>query len=178
MKWFAEQADLSLFMDQEPPGLFTYSDTREFTPAEAIDLLNSVLLSKGFTLIRREGMLTVVDTSMGVPYDLVDQVPMEKLPEYGRFELVTVEFELGGRPIATVVEAVTPLIGKHGQVVPLPAAGKILVTETTSRLKTVKLVIESVPVPKKPAAPAKPAPPPPQISKNLSSARTGFGGSH
>ena len=100
--WFAQQAGLSLVMDKEPPGLFTYNDTREFTPSEAIDLLNSVLLSKNFTLIRRERMLIVVDTSTGVPYDLVQQVPLEKLSEFGRFEIVTTEFPLAGRPLDAV----------------------------------------------------------------------------
>ncbi|HID22861.1 MAG TPA: hypothetical protein EYP14_10745, partial [Planctomycetaceae bacterium] len=54
LEWFAQQADLSLVMDAPPPGTFNYSDTRAYTPTEAIDLLNSVLLPKGFTLIRRE----------------------------------------------------------------------------------------------------------------------------
>ena len=163
LKWFAEQADLSLVMDTEPPGLFTYNDTREFTPAEAIDLLNSVLLSKKFTLIRRERMLVVVDTSTGVPYDLVEQVPLEKLSDYGRFEIVTTEFPLAGRPVDAVVEAVTPLVGDHGQVIPLAAAGKLLVTETAGRLKAINVVIASVPVPKEPPKP--PEKPPAAVFK-------------
>jgi type II secretory pathway component GspD/PulD (secretin) len=165
LKWFAEQANLSLVMDAEPPGLFTYNDTREFTPSEAIDLLNSVLLSKNFTLIRRERMLVVVDTSAGVPYDLVQQVPLEKLSDFGRFEIVTTEFPLGGRPLAAVVEAVTPLVGTHGKVIPLAAADKLLVTETAGRLKAINFVIAAVPVPKKPAPPPKPKPPIPPVFK-------------
>lgn len=161
LTWFARQADLSLVMDTEPPGLFTYRDTRQFTPPEAIDLLNSVLLSKGFTLIRRERMLVVVDTSQGVPYDLVQQVPLEKLSDYGRFEIVTTEFPLQGRPIDAVVEAVTPLVGNHGQVVPLPAADKLLVTETTGRLKAINVVVAAVPVPKQQQPEPQPKPPPP-----------------
>ncbi len=165
LKWFAEQADLSLVMDAEPPGLFTYNDTREFTPPEAIDLLNSVLLSKNFTLIRRERMLVVVDTSTGVPYDLVQQVPLEKLGEFGRFEIVTTEFPLEGRPLPAVVEAVTPLVGNHGQVIPLAAAGKLMVTETAGRLKAINVVIAAVPIPKKPDPPPKPKPPIPPVFK-------------
>jgi type II secretory pathway component GspD/PulD (secretin) len=157
--WFAQQADLSLVMDREPPGLFTYNDTREFSPAEAIDLLNSVLISKNFTLLRRGRMLVVVDTTDGIPYDLVQQVPLDKLSEYGRFEILTVEFALEGRPIETVVDAVKPLVGNHGQVIPLAAAGKLLVTETAGRLQAISAVVASVPVPKQDPA-KKPEPPP------------------
>ena len=178
LKWFAEQANLSLVMDTEPPGLFTYNDTREFTPSEAIDLLNSVLLSKNFTLIRRERMLVVVDTSTGVPYDLVQQVPLEKLSDFGRFEIVTTEFPLGGRPLAAVVEAVTPLVGTHGQVIPLAAADKLLVTETAGRLKAINVVISAVPVPKKPAPATQTEASDPTGIQNLSGPRVGPRGHH
>ena len=49
LDWFAQQADLSLVIPETTPqGTFNYSDTREYTPAEAIDLLNSVLQTKGY----------------------------------------------------------------------------------------------------------------------------------
>ena len=47
LEWFADQADLSLVLDAPPPGTFNYSDTKEYTPTEAIDLLNGILLTKG-----------------------------------------------------------------------------------------------------------------------------------
>ncbi len=67
LDWFAKQADLSLVMDAPPPGTFNYTDTHEYTPAEAIDLLNSVLLTKGYTLIRRNRMLMLVNLEDGIP---------------------------------------------------------------------------------------------------------------
>ncbi len=66
LEWFAREADLSLVLDAPPPGTFNYSDTREYTPAEAIDLLNGVLQTKGYTLIRR-GRMLLVDQSQGRP---------------------------------------------------------------------------------------------------------------
>lgn len=160
LDWFARQANLALVMDTKPPGTFTYSDDKEHTATQAIDLLNSVLLSKGFALIRREKMLLVVDVSQGVPFELVPQIELEELPQRGRFELVTVEFPLGGRPVDACLTAVQGLIGKHGRVTPLAAAQKLLVTETAGKLRAVNLLITSIPVPEKPASP-KPQPPPP-----------------
>ena len=159
--WFAKQADLSLVIDSEPTGLFTYTDSKEFSPAEAIDLLNSVLLSKNYTLIRREKMLILADTSNGIPYELVPKVDVEDLVQRGRFEIVSVEFELGRRPAADVVEAVTPLLGQHGQATPMVAAKKMLVTETAGKQQAINLVIASIPEPKltpKPPPPEKPIP--------------------
>ncbi len=44
-----------MIMDNPPPGTFNYTDERTFTPAQAIDLLNGVLLTKGYTLVRATG---------------------------------------------------------------------------------------------------------------------------
>ena len=43
LDWFAEQAGLSLLMESPPPGTFNYTDTRSYTPTEALDVLNGVL---------------------------------------------------------------------------------------------------------------------------------------
>ena len=47
LDWLAEQADLSLQSTLVPEGTFNYSDTHEYTPTEAIDLINGVLLPPG-----------------------------------------------------------------------------------------------------------------------------------
>jgi type II secretory pathway component GspD/PulD (secretin) len=158
LDWFARQSELSLVMDAAPPGLFTYSDTKEYTPTEAIDLLNSVLLSKEFTLMRREKMLIVVDTSEGIPFEMAPKVTVEELANRGRFEIVTIEFLLGGRPIDTCLATVQELMGKHGRVTPLTTAGKLIVTETAGKLQAINEVIAGIPIPK-PAPPTKPPEP-------------------
>ena len=150
LNWFAKQAGLSLVIDSEPTGVFSYSDTKEFTPAQAIDLLNSVLLGKNYTLIRREKMLILADTSDGVPYDLVPRIAVDELVERGRFEIVTVAFPLGGRSAASVVEAVTPMLGEHGRAIPMAAADKLLVTATSGKQQAISLLIASIPPPTKP----------------------------
>ena len=38
-------------MDAPPPGTFNYSNEKEYTADEAIDLLNWVLMAKGYKLV-------------------------------------------------------------------------------------------------------------------------------
>ena len=94
LDWFAKQAGLSLVMDAPPPGTFNYTDDREYTPAEMIDVLNSVLLTKGYTLVRRERMLMLVNLEDGIPPNLVETVTPEDLDSRGEFELVRAVFSL------------------------------------------------------------------------------------
>lgn len=162
LQWLADKADLSLVIDAPPPGTFNYSDDRQYTPTEAIDLINGVLATKGYTLVRRDRMLTVVNLAAGVPENLVPRIKPEELSDRGDYELVQVQFSLGQRGASEVVAEVKPLLGKYGTAVPLPQTRQLLVTDTAGVLRVVGAVIQSIPQrepeerPKKPEPPEKP----------------------
>lgn len=160
LNWFAAQQDLTLVMDRTPPGTFTYSDARTYSPSEGIDLLNSVLMTRNFALVRREKMLVVMELSDSIPLELLPRVTMEQLPERGRFELVSVMFPLAGRPIDAVLQEVKPYLSSYGRAIPLAQSRQLLVIETAGKMQTINELIASVPLPKQPPAPEKPAPPP------------------
>ena len=67
-----------LVIDAPPPGTFNYIDTRSYAAEEAIDVLNSVLLTKGYTLVRRERMLLLINLEDGIPPNLVTTVPVQE----------------------------------------------------------------------------------------------------
>ena len=164
LEWFAEEADLSLVMNNPPPGTFNYSDPKQYTPEEAIDVLNSVLLTHGFTLIRRDKMLIVQDLSQGIPDGLIPVVDVAELDRRGDFELVTVRIPLGKREDAAVLAEITPIKGAHGQIVPLPTTRQLLITDTARNVKAMAALVEAIPEPKPPkAAAAAAAPPPPEL---------------
>ena len=160
LSWFATQARLSLVVNTPPAGTFTYSDTEAYTPIEAIDLLNGVLMTKGFTLIRRGRMLICLDVSGDIPADLIPRVKLEDLNQYGKFELVTVAFPLGSRPAQIVSGEITPLLGQHGDSVALPQTKQLIVTDTAGKMRVISAVIGSIPEPKR--STSKPSPPPPK----------------
>jgi len=143
LDWFAQQADLSLVMDVPPPGTLNYTDSRDYTPAEAIDLMNGVLLTKGFTLVRRQRMLMVINLEDGIPPNLVPFVPGEKLDTLGEFELATTLFRIEKLSPEDAEAEVRRLIGPQGAVVVLPRAGQIQVTETAGRLRLIRSVLQA-----------------------------------
>ncbi len=79
-------------MESPPSGTFNYTDTRAYTPAEALDVLNGVLLTKGYSLVRHGRMLVVVNLEDGIPPNLVPDVPLAELDDHGEFELIRVLF--------------------------------------------------------------------------------------
>ena len=163
LDWFAGQQDLTLVMDQIPPGTFTYSDTRSYSPSEGIDLLNSVLMTRNFSLVRRERMLVVMALNESIPIELIPRVKLDELSNRGRFELVSVIFPLGGRAIEAVLSEVKPFLSSYGRAVPLAQGTQLLVIETGGKMQTINELIASVPLPKVDPKTAPPPPPQPEF---------------
>jgi len=144
LDWFAQQAGLSLEFDSMPEGTFNYTDPRTYTPAEAIDLINSVLLTKGYTLVRRDRMLMLINLEDGIPPNLVSEVPLEDLDKRGEFELLSCLFQLTKMTSEEAEAEIRKLIGPQGSIVVLPKAKQIFVTETAGRLRTIRRIIQSI----------------------------------
>ena len=144
LDWFAQQAGLSLVSDNVPPGTFNYTDDREYTPAEAIDLLNSVLLIKGYTLIRRGRMLMVINLEDGIPPNLVPTIAADELDRRGEFELVSVLFSLERMSTDEAELELKKFVGPQGAVVAIPATRQVLVTETAGRLRAIRQVLDRI----------------------------------
>lgn len=146
--WFAELNELSLQMDGPPPGTLNYSDPRFYTPAQAMDIMNGMLLTRGYTLVRRNQLLTVVNLENPVPEVLVQYVPVSELDSRGEYELVKTLFQLVKMTPEEASSDLQKLIGPQGKLFVFPAAKQVLVQETAGRLRTIRDVIEGVEKPR------------------------------
>ena len=72
-------------LDEVPLGTFNFTDSHAYKPTEAVDLINAVLLTKGYTLLRRGRHLTVINledaATPHVLMELVPLVPVDQLAE-------------------------------------------------------------------------------------------------
>ena len=160
LTWFAEQSDLSLVMNEPPSGTFTYRDMKGYSPRDAIDLLNSVLLTKGFSLVRRDRTMILMALNAELTSELIPTISFDQIEQRGRFEFVTILFPLGKRPALAVDTAVQQLLKPYGRALTLAQTKQIRITDMAAKMPAYSLLISSVPEPKPPARPAKPAPPP------------------
>ena len=145
LDWFAQQAGLSLVMEAAPPGTFNYNnDPKEYSPAQAIDLLNGILLTKGYTLVRREKMLMVVNLEDGVPPNLIDTVTRDELARRGEFEIVSMIITLKKISADEAELELTGLLGPQGSVKKMPKAQQVLVTESAGRLRQMLEIIDAI----------------------------------
>ncbi len=142
LDWLADSADLSLQSDLLPEGTCNYTDPREYNATEAIDIINGMLLTKGYTLVRRGRLLTIINLEDEVPDVLVEFVPVEKLDERGEFELVKTVFHLSKMEPSDAEEEIGKLLSPVGSMIVLPKARQILVIETAAKLRTIRQVME------------------------------------
>ncbi len=144
LDWFAQQADLSLVLESAPPGTFNYQDTRSYTIGQALDVLNGVLQTKGYTLVRKDRMLLLINNEDGIPPNLVTDVPLSQLDQHGEYELIRVLFRVRNMLPADAAEELQQMMGPQGKILVLPKAGMIQVTETAGRIRTLRSVIEAI----------------------------------
>ncbi|TVS16088.1 MAG: hypothetical protein EA424_14840 [Planctomycetaceae bacterium] len=148
LEWFADRADLSLVVEVLPVGTFTYRDDRAYEVDQALDLLNSYLLTRGYTLVRRERLLLVIDLESPIPEELITLVTLEELDDRGRYELVKCVFPLARMTADEARRMIEGFLGPQGMVIAFPAARQILVTETAGKLRTIRDMIARVEDPK------------------------------
>ncbi len=107
-------------------------------------MLNSVLQIKGYTLVRKDRMLVVVNLEDPIPPNLVPDISLEELDERGEHELVRVLFPVWNMTPDQAAQEIQHLMGPQGKAVTLPQARHIQVTETAGRLRTIRSIINSV----------------------------------
>jgi type II secretory pathway component GspD/PulD (secretin) len=125
-------------MDVVPPGTLTFYDRKEYTPTEALDVLNGYLIPKGYILLRRDRFLVVVDTSKGVAPNLIPQVSSEELDSRGWNELLTVLLPVPNLDATTAANEVKAVLSPLGKAVALPASNRLAVSDTGGNLRRVR----------------------------------------
>ncbi len=150
LKWLAKEAELSMQDNNYPQGTFTYQDKyHRYSIAEAMDVMNGVLLGKGYTLVKKQRVLISVDLGSGENaevikkyiQDLAELVAPEDLKDRGTFEILKCVFKPERSTVEEIEKEVKSLVGPTGSVVSFPTIGQVLVCETGGKLRIIRDLI-------------------------------------
>lgn len=145
LKYFASQNGMSLQMAQVPPGMFSYFDQAQFTPTEAIDILNDSLLPLGFVLIRSQRHLVVASARSELPDQMIPFISSEDLPRLGRHQLASIAIPIQAAQAAQAAQEVEKLLSPLGAVKPLSSSRRLLVRDTGSSLRRLWSLLADIP---------------------------------
>lgn len=143
LKWFAEQAELTIDLTATPPGTFNYYDNGQYSITEALDILNGYLIQKGYILVRRDKFLVSLNIDNGIPPNLVPQVSLEELDKRGKNELLSVVLPLEGTDADTAAADIKELVGPQGKVVPLKKTNRLFITDIGSNLRKIYALLSA-----------------------------------
>ena len=144
LKTFAELGGLTLDLNVIPPGTFNYFDEKEYTPTEALDVINGYLLQKGYVLVRRDQFLVVLNVDDGIPPNLVPNIPLEELAQHGKNELLNIILPVEGITAEEAAEEAKELIGPQGSVIALKKLTAISVTDIGTNLRRIQRLLSGV----------------------------------
>ncbi len=148
LRWFAEQSDLSLQMDTVPAGTVNFSDPNKlYTVSEGLDLINRLLLDRGWAVVRRGRMLLLVDLEADNAEKLISEmaelVTPDAFDERGNSDIVRCVFPLGAITPEQAREELSQVIGPWGRINVLASARQVIVTETVSKLRVINEVLDA-----------------------------------
>lgn len=142
-RWLADAAKMSLLVESKPAGSFSYFDKRKYTFPEALDVINSVLLTKGHVFLIRNNFLVLADLKDGVPPHLVDRVDVRELPHKGRTELVKVLLTLKGLVAQEAKKEFESMSSPYGRIISLDSTNQLLIVDTAQTVQQiVDLILE------------------------------------
>ncbi len=158
LKWMSKEAELSLQTDFYPSGTFTYRDPYKlYSLSDAMDVMNYVLINRGYTLIRKDRALMCVDLDpatgggaeivRGLVRELAELVSPADLDMRGEYEVCKCAFPLQRISVEDAEKEFKPTLSPHGSIISQLLANQILVTESVGKLRFIRDTIARAEVP-------------------------------
>jgi type II secretory pathway component GspD/PulD (secretin) len=142
LEWLADISHMTLQWEATPDGYLDLAPRGKYTVEQVRDLVTSVLLSKGFALLRHGDVLVVADAK-NLDSGLAPRVSVEELQERGNHEIVRVLFDLDWLLAEEAAEELKPLLGPYGKITPLKTANRIDVLGAAGNLRRMhELLVE------------------------------------
>ncbi|HVX59144.1 MAG TPA: secretin N-terminal domain-containing protein, partial [Pirellulales bacterium] len=142
LEWLADISDMSLQWEEAPAGYLDLTTRGRYTVEEIHDLINSVLLSKGFTLLRNGDVLIVANLKHLDP-SLVPRVSVRELDDRGNYELVKTFIDLDWLLAENAAEEIKPMLSPYGKVTPLKTTNRLEILESAGNLRRIhQLLLE------------------------------------
>lgn len=113
-----------------PPGSYG------LTPEEVRNLINKLLLARGYTLLPQDAVLGVHKTK-DLDTSLVPRISLEELSTRMPYEFVKVSFKLDTMVAEEAVKELAPMKGKNGTLTALTATNRIEAVDTVATLRQI-----------------------------------------
>jgi len=145
LELFAKKAGLTLDIHDTPPGTFTYFDNKQYTPTEALDVINRHLQDRGFILIRRDNSLVSYNfEATPISPNLIPNVTVDELKDRGEHELLSLVLPIQVGDVTQVAKDLELLKGPQGNVKAITSTNTIVVTDLGTNLRRIADMVKDI----------------------------------
>ncbi len=141
LEWLATISGMSLDWQELPGDCINLSTQQSYTVPEVRDLINRLLLARGYTLLCRGEVLTVAEIKKIDP-SLVPRVDPADLSKRDPHEFVKVSFPLVSLMADTAAEELKPMLSPNGRLTPLPETNRLEVMDAVTNLRDIDAILK------------------------------------
>jgi len=141
LQWLATISGMSLDWQELPGDSLNLSTQRSYTVPEVRDLINRLLLDRGFTLLSHGEVLTVAEIKKIDP-SLVPRVEPADLPNRQPYEFVKVSFPLVSLEAETAVDDLKPMLSPNGRLASLSEMNCLEAMDAVTNLRDIGAVLK------------------------------------
>lgn len=144
LNYLSEAAGFIVVQEATVSGTVNVVSRQEITAEEAVDLLNAVLIEKGFVAIRNGRILKIVNRKDAQKRDLPVRTGSdpEQIPR--KDEMVTQILPLRYGEAAKLVENLQPLLSENATITANESANSILLTDTQTNIRRIAEIIRAI----------------------------------
>ncbi|MBN1589566.1 MAG: hypothetical protein JW888_08635, partial [Pirellulales bacterium] len=141
LEWLAEISNMSLDWQEAPSGYLNLTTQRPYTVEETRDEINRLLLMRGFTLLYRGEVMSLVNIAKLNP-SMVPRVAPDELDQRPPHEFVKVSFRLEHLLAETAAEELKPYLSPHnGKLTPMQATNRLEAMDAVINLREIRTLL-------------------------------------
>ena len=134
LSWLAEKLELNLDWQILPEDKLSLSSSQPISLEAAEDLFNMQLLSRGFVLLKRDGVLRLASLK-DLDITLVPRVEPEALAQLSKHSIARVSFPLEWMIAEEAAKELQPLLSPYGKLSPMASANRLEVVDAVVNLQ-------------------------------------------
>jgi general secretion pathway protein D len=144
LNYLSEAAGFVIVQEAPVSGTVNVMSRQSITPEEAVDLVNAVLIEKGFIAIRNGRILKIVKRDGAQRRDLPVQTGSdpERIPR--KDEMVTQILPLRFGEAAKLVENLRPLLPESATITANESSNSIIMTDTQTNIRRMAEIIRAI----------------------------------
>jgi hypothetical protein len=141
LEWLAAISGMSLDWQELPGDSLNLSTQRSYSVPEARDLINRLLLDRGYTLLCHGEVMTVAEIKRIDP-SLVPRIDPADLKNCRPHEFVKVSFPLGTILAETAADDLKPMLSSNGRLTALGELNRLEAMDAVTNLRDIEAVLK------------------------------------